>query len=147
MKFKIGDRVRVKSKVDINATLDDSNHARYPMSDGSYHMILFADDMYNYCGKVYTVLKICENETYKFVDRSGGDWNFIDDWLEEYEEPPCYVSSFTDEPRASEKEEFIDKILDLEEEAELCLDSSCSDCSIDDCIVYDLLNAIKKYKG
>lgn len=147
MKFKIGDRIRVKSEAEINATLDESNHARYPMSDGSYHIILFADDMYNYCGKVYTILKICENGTYKLVDRSGGDWNFIDDWVEKYEETPCYVSSFTDEPQTPKKEEFIETILSLEGDAEACLDSECSECNRDECICYDLLNAIKKYRG
>ena len=55
--------------------------------------------MYNYCGQVYTISKVCENETYKLANENGGGWSFIDDWLEECEETPCYVSSFTDEPQ------------------------------------------------
>lgn len=98
-----------------------------------------------FCEKEYVIKEIRDNGSYRFVGDSR-EWNFIEKWLElvETSEERCYVSSFTEIPQGKV---FIDKILALEGEAETCLDSECSECSRAECIFYDLIHAIREYRG
>lgn len=147
MNFKIGDKVRVKSAEEINKNLNAQSNVRY-FHEGSWREMHFASDMFNFCGKEYVIREICDNGSYRFCG-DPEEWNFIEDWLEpaEIHEESCYVSSFTDEPQTPKEKEFIETILGLENEVQGCLDTDCSECSRHECILYDLQNAIKEYKG
>lgn len=65
-KWRVGQRVRVKSREEIDATLD-SNHE----TSGIY----FPDRMYNFCGKIITISKV---RSYG-VGSSGWDW--ASEWI------------------------------------------------------------------
>lgn len=144
MKFKVGDKIRVKSAEEIKETLNEFDEAEY-YHDGSYKTIRFASSMYPFCEKEYVIKEICDNGSYRFVGDSNA-WNFIDKWLElvEISDESCYVSSFTEVPQ---EKNFIDKILALEGDAENCLDIECSECSRSECMLYDLIHAIREYRG
>lgn len=145
MNFKVGDKVRVKSAEEIRETLDDFDNAGYYHDDGTYREMRFASEMYSFCGNEYAIKEVCDNGSYRFVGDSR-EWNFIGKWLElvETSEERCYVSSFTDVPQ---ERVFINKILALEGDAETCLDTECSECSRNECMLYDLIHAIREYKG
>ena len=144
MNFKVGDRVRVKSAEEVRETLNDFDNAGYYHND-IYREMRFASSMYPFCGKEYVIKEVCDNGSYRLVGDSR-EWNFIERWLElvETSEEHCYVSSFTDVPQ---ERVFINKVVGLEGDAEVCLDTECSECSRDECMLYDLIHAIKEYRG
>jgi hypothetical protein len=123
MKFKIGDKVRVKSfselkkLFDKNATTDgdgDWNY-EYKLSDGSEKDMYFISDMKTACGEVATVVSVDEDyECYvlEFEHKIFSDedeYQFIEDWLEPYTDKPIYVSSFDGEEES--KSERLKTIL------------------------------------
>ena len=144
MNFKVGDRVRVKSAEEVKETLNDFDNAGYYHND-IYREMRFASSMYPFCGKEYVIKQVCDDGSYRLVGDSR-EWNFIEPWLElvETSEECCYVSSFTDVPQ---ERIFINKVVGLEGDAEACLDTECSECNRDECMLYDLIHAIREYRG
>lgn len=73
MRFKIGDKVKIKDMIEAGSIIDGCN---------------FADEMRGFCGGVYTVQEIIErpNIVYPRYVLSLGtnthDWVWIDPWLE-----------------------------------------------------------------
>lgn len=76
MKFKVGDKVRVKSWEEIKKTLD---------GDRFYLNAYFSPSMEKLCGKTI-ILTRAGNEDYDFSNDFGSGigtrWNWIEEWLE-----------------------------------------------------------------
>ena len=77
-KYKVGDKIKIKSEKEINAYLDIN-------SDFESSWI---PEMYKYCGLTATVNKVCavENTYHINIDREGWEWNaemFEGDIIEE----------------------------------------------------------------
>lgn len=126
MKFKVGDKVRVKPISELkklfkkNAVPDSMGwYYTYKLSDGSNRRIYFTLNMKDACEEVAKVASICDAERYtlKFehnVFSENQDYDFIEDWLEPFDNPICvspiYVSSFDGEEES--KSERLKAILD-----------------------------------
>ena len=125
MKFKVGDRVRVKPISELkklfkkNATKDSMGwYYTYKLSDGSNRRIYFTLNMKDACEEIAKVASINEERyTLEFehnVFSENQDYEFIEDWLEPFDNPTCvssiYVSSFDDEEE--NKSERLKAILD-----------------------------------
>lgn len=74
MKFKVGDKVQVKTWEEIKKTLDHNQECR-----GVY----FANSMKTFCGKVINIHKTGTSLSgaYSFIDEEG-DWCWVEDWIE-----------------------------------------------------------------
>lgn len=124
MKFKIGDKVRVKpfselkKLFDKNATTDGDGDwdYGYKLSDGTDDDVYFVSDMKVACEEAATVISIDESSEYYelefehdiFSDEDES-YVFIEDWLEPYTDKPIYVSSFDGEEES--KSERLKAIL------------------------------------
>ena len=79
MKFKVGDKVRVRTWEDLRR--------RYPSEMGAEHIRIrlgFNSDMRRRCGKVVLITKVNkDNESYKI---QGSDWSWGDEMFEDYTE-------------------------------------------------------------
>jgi len=145
MKFKVGDKVRVKSYEEIKKTLRGS------VIDYSYNgekrTLSFIEAMKSFCGNVYTILNISFNGNYGLENDEEEIWYFTDDWLEAVEEKPFYVSSF-DENEADVKEAFLKEILSTSEAIENCAKCDCDECSesYDNCVIFKIRDAIRTYQ-
>lgn len=108
MSFKVGDKVRVKSKEELeklfekNATIDgdgDWNY-EYKLSDGSEEDIYFISNMKAACEEVATIVSVDkEFESYELefehkVFSDEDEYLFIEDWLERTR---YYVEFFDEE--------------------------------------------------
>ena len=122
MKFKVGDKVRVKPISELkklfkkNAVQDSMGwYYTYKLSDGSNRRIYFTLNMRDACEEAAKVASI-DNEgryTLEFehnVFSENQDYDFIEDWLEPYFDESVYVSSFDDEEES--KSERLKAILD-----------------------------------
>ena len=109
MKFKIGDKVRVKPISELkklfkkNAVPDNlvGWYYTYKLSDGSNRRIYFTLNMEDACEEVAKVASIGDAERYTLefehnVFSENQDYDFIEDWLEPFDNP-IYVSSFDGE--------------------------------------------------
>ena len=125
MKFKVGDKVRVKPISELkklfkkNAVPDSMGwYYKYKLSDGGYKRIYFTLSMKDACEEVAKVASINkERYTLEFehnVFSENQDYEFIEDWLDPFDNPTCvspiYVSSFDDEEE--NKSERLKAILD-----------------------------------
>lgn len=122
MKFKVGDRVRVKPISELkklfkkNAVPDSMGwYYTYKLSDGSNRKIYFTLSMKDACEEVAKVASINDVERYTLefehnVFSENQDYDFIEDWLEPYFDESVYVSSFDDEEES--KSERLKAILD-----------------------------------
>lgn len=126
MKFKVGDRVRVKPISELkklfkkNAVPDSMGwYYTYKLSDGSNRKIYFTLNMKDACEEVAKVASINDTERYTLefehnVFSESQDYDFIEDWLEPFDNPICvssiYVSSFDGEEES--KPERLKAILD-----------------------------------
>ena len=126
LKFKIGDRVRVKPISELkklfkkNAVPDSMGwYYTYKLSDGSNRRIYFTLNMKDACEEVAKVASIGDAERYTLefehnVFSENQDYDFIEDWLEPFDNPICvspiYVSSFDGEEES--KSERLKAILD-----------------------------------
>lgn len=126
MKFKIGDKVRVKPISELkklfkkNAVSDSMGwYYTYKLSDGSNRRIYFTLNMKDACEEVAKVASIGDTERYTLefehnVFSENQDYDFIEDWLEPFDNPICaspiYVSSFDGEEES--KSERLKVILD-----------------------------------
>lgn len=113
MKFKVGDKVRVKPISELkklfkkNAVPDSMGwYYTYKLSDGSNRRIYFTLSMKDACEEVAKVASIGDTERYTLefehnVFSENQDYEFIEDWLDPFDNPTCvspiYVSSFDDE--------------------------------------------------
>lgn len=122
MKFKVGDRVRVKPISELkklfkkNAVPDSMGwYYTYKLSDGSNRKIYFTLSMKDACEEVAKVASINDAERYTLefehnVFSENQDYDFIEDWLEPYFDESVYVSSFDGEEES--KSERLKAILD-----------------------------------
>ena len=121
MKFKVGDKVRVKPISELkklfkkNAVPDSMGwYYTYKLSDGRNRRIYFTLNMKDACEEVAKVASINkERYTLEFehnVFSENQDYEFIEDWLEPYFDESVYVSSFDDEEE--NKSERLKAILD-----------------------------------
>lgn len=126
MKFKVGDKVRVKSFEELkklfkkNAVPDSMGwyYTYKLLSDGSNRRIYFTLNMKDACEEVAKIASINkERYTLEFehnVFSENQDYEFIEDWLEPFDNPICvspiYVSSFDGEEES--KSERLKAILD-----------------------------------
>lgn len=126
MKFKVGDKVRVKPISELkklfkkNAVPDSMGwYYTYKLSDGSNRRIYFTLNMEDACEEVAKVASIGDAERYTLefehnVFSENQDYDFIEDWLDPFDNPTCvspiYVSSFDGEEES--KSERLKAILD-----------------------------------
>lgn len=126
MKFKVGDKVRVKPISELkklfkkNAVPDSMGwYYTYKLSDGRNRRIYFTLNMKDACEEVAKVASIEDAERYTLefehnVFSESQDYDFIEDWLEPFDNPICvspiYVSSFDGEEES--KSERLKAILD-----------------------------------
>ena len=126
MKFKVGDKVRVKPISELkklfkkNATKDSMGwYYTYKLSDGSNRRIYFALSMEDACEEVAKIASINREGRYTLefehnVFSENQDYEFIEDWLDPFDNPICvspiYVSSFDGEEES--KPERLKTILD-----------------------------------
>lgn len=77
MKFKVGDRVKVREWDDMKKEFGLDN-------DGDIACgISFVMEMKEFCGKTMTVVNVCEDGKQSYFLRGGDGWKFSDDMLEE----------------------------------------------------------------
>jgi len=81
MKYKVGDKVRVKDSL---------------ISNESYDGIIFVDSMEKYGGETHTITKI--NESYYGIDEDG-DWNWSDGMLDPADKKERYIVFFGEDRR------------------------------------------------
>ena len=122
MKFKVGDKVRVKPISELkklfkkNAVPDSMGwYYTYKLSDGRNRRIYFTLSMKDACEEVAKVASIDDAERYTLefehnVFSESQDYDFIEDWIEPYFDESVYVSSFDDEEES--KSERLKAILD-----------------------------------
>lgn len=125
MNLKVGDKVRVKPISELkklfkkNAVPDSMGwYYTYKLSDGSNRRIYFTLNMKDACEEVAKIASINkERYTLEFehnVFSENQDYEFIEDWLEPFDNPICvspiYVSSFDGEEES--KSERLKAILD-----------------------------------
>lgn len=134
MKFKVGDKVRVKPISELkklfkkNAVPDSMGwYYKYKLSDGGYKRIYFTLSMKDACEEVAKVASINkERYTLEFehnVFSENQDYEFIEDWLDPFDNPTCvspiYVSSFDgeEENKSERLKAILDQIEQLVSEA------------------------------
>ena len=134
MKFKVGDKVRVKPISELkklfkkNAVPDSRGwYYTYKLSDGSNRRIYFTLNMKDACEEVAKIASINkERYTLEFehnVFSENQDYEFIEDWLEPFDNPICvspiYVSSFDgeEENKSERLKAILDQIEQLAAEA------------------------------
>lgn len=126
MKFKIGDKVRVKPISELkklfkkNAVPDSMGwYYTYKLSDGNNRRIYFTLNMRDACEEAAKVASIDNEEGYTLefehkIFSENQNYNFVEDWLEPFDNPICvspiYVSSFDGEEES--KSERLKAILD-----------------------------------
>lgn len=127
MKFKVGDKVRVKSISELKKlfkknAIKDSMGWYYTyklLSDGSNRRIYFTLNMKDACEEAAKVAFIDDTDRYTLefehnVFSESQNYDFIEDWLEPFDNPICvspiYVSSFDGEEES--KSERLKAILD-----------------------------------
>lgn len=125
MKFKVGDRVRVKPISELkklfkkNAVPDSMGwYYTYKLSDGSNRRIYFTLNMKDACEEAAKIIYV-DKERYILefehkVFPESQNYEFVEDWLEPFDNPiyvsPIYVSSFDGEEES--KSERLKAILD-----------------------------------
>ena len=111
MKFKVGDRVRVKSFKVLKPIIDKNSIMveegkwlfSYEYSDGKKNELYFTEDMLCFCGqsaKIIAIMENCGRYRLEFDNKdlkNGKLFSFAEDWIEPYLDEPIYVSSFDDE--------------------------------------------------
>ena len=135
MKFKVGDKVRVKPISELkklfkkNAVPDSIGwYYTYKLSDGSKRKIYFTLRMEDACEEAARVASIDDTERYTLefehnVFSENQDYDFIEDWLEPFDNPICvspiYVSSFDgeEENKSERLKAILDQIEQLAAEA------------------------------
>lgn len=149
MSFQVGDKVRIKSWVEIQKTLNLDSDFHYKWRGEDFY-IYFADDMEKLCGNEVIIADYNEDRNdYQIYDRKGDDWWFVEDWFEKPKPEPesIYVSSF-DENEADVTKTFLEEILSTSEAIENCTKYSCNDCpkAYEDCVVFKIRDAIRTYQ-
>lgn len=124
MKFKIGDKVRVKSLEEIEAMskrMGDSWITEYKNSKGELDEGYFADEMTCFCGNEYVICDVNEDgEPLYYFQGDSHEYYFLEYWLEPAEtEKPIFVSSFDgeEEDKVSKLQAILEQIETLAAEA------------------------------
>lgn len=135
MKFKVGDKVRVKPISELkklfkkNAIKDSMGwYYTYKLSDGSNRRIYFTLNMKDACEEVAKVASIDDAERYTLefehkIFSESQNYDFVEDWLEPFDNP-IYVSSFDDEEenKSERLKAILDQIEQLAAEARKIVD-------------------------
>lgn len=80
MKYKVGDKVRVKSLDWYNTNKDEyGDIPLIMMSDSKYN---FIDYMSGFCGKIVTINNVCENKGYYDITEDDSCWYWTDEMFE-----------------------------------------------------------------
>ena len=129
MKFKVGDKVVVKSFKALKSILDKNSIMvaegkwlfSYEYPDGKKNELFFTEEMIYLCGQTakIAVIEMGNRGRYKLEFdnkdfKNGRVFSFIEDWLEPYLDEPIYVSSFDGEEE--NKPERFKAILDQMEQ-------------------------------
>lgn len=134
MKFKVGDKVRVKPISELkklfkkNATKDSMGwYYTYKLSDGSNRHIYFVLNMKDACEEAAKIISVDkERYTLEFEHKifsESQNYEFVEDWLEPFDNPTCvspiYVSSFDgeEENKSERLKAILDQIEQLAAEA------------------------------
>lgn len=103
MKFKVGDKVKIKSLEEIknlpfHSFREDNNDlcGECEDTDKFGNVIIaynsFVGSMFEFCGKETVIEKVCDEGNYKLANTNN--WSFIACWLEH---APHYIESFDEE--------------------------------------------------
>lgn len=124
MRFKVGDKVKIKSFEEIKETgiLNDDDEIEVELANGK--PLSFTPTMQNFCGLEAVISNVyCKEEVYSIIINNDKKY-YIEAWLEpaepELKSEPIYVSSF-DENEADAKEELkaiLEQIVDLASKAQ-----------------------------
>lgn len=123
MKFKIGDKVRVKSLKEIEAMsgkMEDSWVTMYKNSNGDLEEGYFSNEMTCFCENEYVICDIDKGgDSIYYFQGDSHSYYFLEDWLEPIEEKPIFVNSFDgeDEDKASKLQTILEQIETLAAEA------------------------------
>ena len=123
MKFKVGDKVRVKSLEEIKTMserIGDSWITIYKNSKGDLKEGYFSDEMTCFCGNEYVICDVGKDgEPLYYFQGDSHSYYFIEDWLEPIEEKSIFVSSFDgeEEDKASKLQAILEQIETLAAEA------------------------------
>ena len=76
MKYKVGDKVRIKSIDWYNKNKNEKGYIYFNNNS-------FVSDMSEFCGKIATIIKKCDKYYKLDIDKNKGSWSWTDDMLED----------------------------------------------------------------
>lgn len=120
MKFKIGDKVRVKSLKEIEAMsekMEDSWVTTYKNSRGELDEGYFSNEMTCFCENEYVICDVDKKrESIYYFQGDSHEHYFIEEWLEP---KTIFVNSFDgeEEDKASKLQAILEQIETLASEA------------------------------
>ena len=106
MRFKVGDRVRIKSLDWYNKNKDENGNIRY--KHGNVYPIFFTKYMSRFCGETVTI-KCVHTRSYH-MNETGSCEFWTDEMIEGLAEEETYESLKTDKPNLPSLNDFMDML-------------------------------------